>query len=93
MHTEITFLSPSSISRSLRLSSNFLTCAVGTGLVLVLRELRADWAASSVSSRAVGLLAGKILYDQQNQRAHIPLSSKLVILDIDSMRGCESWEL
>jgi hypothetical protein len=47
----MTFLSPSSISLSFRLSSSFFIWAAGNVFV-ELRELLAEWAASSVSSRA-----------------------------------------
>jgi hypothetical protein len=57
MRTEMTLLSPSSISRSFRLSSSFFICAAGIVFV-ELRELRADWAASRVSSRAAGQISG-----------------------------------
>lgn len=47
----MTLRNPSSTSLSFRLSSSFLICAVGI-VLRELRELRADWAASRVSSRA-----------------------------------------
>jgi hypothetical protein len=49
--TEMTLLNPSSTSLSFRLSSSFLICAAGS-VLMELRELLADWAASRVSSRA-----------------------------------------
>jgi len=50
-HTDITFRSPSRTSRSLRLSSSFLIWAAGS-VFMGPRELRAEEAASRVSSRA-----------------------------------------
>ena len=68
MRTEMTFLNPSKISLSLRLSSSFLICDVGRGLVLLLlRELRADWAASRVSSRAEGFVSRQTSMTRANR--------------------------
>jgi len=83
----MTFLSPSSTSLSLRLSSSFLICAAGSVFV-ELRELLADCAASRVSSRAVKEVSAQLLQTialLEIPETNIPLSSKLVILDIDSM--------
>ena len=53
-HTEMTFLNPSKTSLSFLLSNNLFICVVGNVFVMELlpRELRADCAASRVSSRA-----------------------------------------
>lgn len=61
--------------------------------VVVVRELRADWAASRVSSRAVEWSAFSRSICNFHSRYYIPLSSKLDILDIDSIGTCEEVEL
>ena len=59
--TEMTLRSPSSTSRSWRLSRSFLICAGGRGFEAVEeRAPLADWAASRVSSRAMGRLARRL---------------------------------
>jgi hypothetical protein len=81
--TEMTFLNPSSTSLSFRLSSNFLIWPAGIVFVVV-RELRADCAASRVSSRATKRSASRCACGLHS-KYYIPLSSKLDILDIDSI--------
>jgi hypothetical protein len=80
----MTFRNPSRTSLSLRLSSSFFICTGGR-LLAELRELRADCAASRVSSRATE--GQRKIVPQISHRIYIPLSSKLDILDMDSM-GC-----
>lgn len=92
----MTLRSPSRISRSLRLSSNFLICAEdGARDVSVERRLRrlpADCAASSVRSRAIHDEMSESAFGKTNCTQDVPASSMEDILDIVSMitRGsCE----
>ena len=83
----MTFRKPSRISRSLRLSSSFLTCTNGASRTAIL-ELKfladpADCAASRV--RSLAIFESQCLIKIEHTVQNVPVSRSEDTLDIDSM--------